>query len=652
MTTRGHFKGVYSLSIFEARDVKKASPALYVMPILSGNKFKKTVVKRDLTPTWEYSSSLTAELSSVLSLRLKHFRGRYLPADLLGSVDIKIGELLDHCADGQRTTLVLRDKRGREAGSLIVQLRDTAPLEASVDPVDNKAILGVDQESPTSPAVPEPVQNVISSAAAVQDLGSDVVKSLKQVVQKTKAVVDLVDKTAKLHPYAHIAWQVLTSAYQAVQGQIEWGDTLRDLVGSMADLYSFVDDVDELEDKTKSLEHIIIRVFVQLTECGIFIKQFVSHRSAGRQTFSNTSQTISNLSQALKKLKEDLQLGVTSHTALVSAQISWDVKTLVEIEALKALNPATMDAGNRDTCLPGTRVDILENLINSLIDPSGHNIIWFRGPAGSGKSTILNSVAQYFSELHRCGAFLFWDRNDPVNSDPVRVIRTLAFQLGCFKPEICAKLSVQIENSSHTSPLDTQFKHLLEEPLAELAKESDLAPIVIILDALDECGAVGTRRNLLRTLSEGLARLPSMFRFLIASRDELDINAALSHPGVDVRDAPIGDESTSSDIRLLFQQRLASNAHAFVKHHLPSDWPTEPVIEQLVTLSGGLFIWASTTILFIESGSPKERLDKVLSGSGMARRILGCTSYIGSLLPIHLSHTTKVNLQTYIPSLV
>ncbi|KAF8328341.1 uncharacterized protein EI90DRAFT_2926392, partial [Cantharellus anzutake] len=411
---------------------------------------------------------------------------------------------------------------------------------------------------------------------------------------------------------------------QAVQGQTERDDALLSLVDSMADLYSFVDDVDELENKIKSLERVIIRISVQMTECGIFIKQFCAAGRLVRQPFSNTSQTISNLSQALKQLGGELQLGVTSHTAFVSAQISRDVEKLgamtsilSQTEALKTLSPAAMDAGNRDTCLPGTRADILENLINSLIDPSGHNIIWFRGPAGSGKSTILTSVAQYFSELGRRGSFLFWDRNDPVNSDPVRVIRTLAFQLGRFKPEIRAKLAAQIENSPDitTSPLDTQFKHLLEQPLAELAKECDLAPIVIVLDALDECGTAGTRRNLLRTFSEGLARLPSMFRLLVASRDEPDIRAALSHLDVDVRDAPIGDKSTLSDIKLLFQQQLASNADAFKTYSLPPNWLTEPVIDKLVTLSGGLFIWASTTIRFIQSGFPEERLETVLSGS-------------------------------------
>ena len=279
-----------------------------------------------------------------------------------------------------------------------------------------------------------------------------------------------------------------------------------------------------------------------------------------------------------------------------------------------------MDAGAREMCLPGTRVNILNNLFDSLTNPnasSGHNIIWFRGPAGSGKSTILNTINRHLSELRRRGAFLFWDRNDPLNGDPLRVIRTLASQLADFNPTFAAKLAARIERSPDiaTSALDMQFQHLLEEPLAELARELDLGPIVIVLDALDECGTAETRAELLRTLSGGLTRLPSMFRLLIASRDEPDIRTALSHLNVDVCDAPIGDDSTSDDIKLLFERRLASNAPALVDRRLPSDWPGESVIRQLVTLSGGLFIWASTTIRFIESGFPGERLKKVLSAS-------------------------------------
>ena len=67
-----------------------------------------------------------------------------------------------------------------------------------------------------------------------------------------------------------------------MQGQTERDDAIRGLVASMVDLYSFVDDVDELRDKITSLEDVIIRISVQMTECGIFIKQYLSRGFAGR----------------------------------------------------------------------------------------------------------------------------------------------------------------------------------------------------------------------------------------------------------------------------------------------------------------------------------------------------------------------------------
>ena len=77
-----------------------------------------------------------------------------------------------------------------------MQLRDTTAQahEAAVD----GAIHDMEQGLPASPAIPESVQNVIDSTIAIGDLTSGVVSSLKQVVDKTKIVVDFVDKTAKV----------------------------------------------------------------------------------------------------------------------------------------------------------------------------------------------------------------------------------------------------------------------------------------------------------------------------------------------------------------------------------------------------------------------------------------------------------------------
>jgi len=234
-----------------------------------------------------------------------------------------------------------------------------------------------------------------------------------------------------------------------------------------------------------------------------------------------------------------------------------------EFARLKAeLEPADMK-GYRRPCLPETRMNILQDLFVSLTVPNpSHNIIWLHGLAGSGKSAILNTLSQFFSRLRRCGAFLFWDRNDAVNSEPHRVIRTLAYQLACFNPTFADTLAllVNAEPDLTRLSLDGEFRRLVQEPLTSLAKRHDVGPIIIILDALDECGTVETRQMLLDVLSVRLAKLPKTVRVLIASRDEPEIRVSLSRLDIDERDIQADHESTKYDISRLFRRRLVSDA--------------------------------------------------------------------------------------------
>jgi len=144
-----------------------------------------------------------------------------------------------------------------------------------------------------------------------------------------------------------------------------------------------------------------------------------------------------------------------------------------------------MTAAEREGCLAGTQMDILQHIFVSLIHPNPeNNIIWLRGPAGAGKSTILNTVAHYSHHLLRQGAFLFWDRIDAKNSEPRHVIRTLAHQLARFDPIFARALEAKIKSQHHiTASLNSQFQHLVQEPLAALSAH-DRGLIIIVLDAL------------------------------------------------------------------------------------------------------------------------------------------------------------------------
>src|ERR1700691_1986268 len=110
---------------------------------------------------------------------------------------------------------------------------------------------------------------------------------------------------------------------------------------------------------------------------------------------------------------------------------------IVRIENLKQLNPVRMDGSAREECLPGTREDMLKFITGWLTAVAdGQILIWLYGLAGSGKSTISTTIAEYFRELGRLGAFLFFDRGNPLSSELAAVVPTLCYKLASFDPTI------------------------------------------------------------------------------------------------------------------------------------------------------------------------------------------------------------------------
>ena len=227
------------------------------------------------------------------------------------------------------------------------------------------------------------------------------------------------------------------------------------------------------------------------------------------------------------------------------------------------------------------------------------------------------------------------------------MIRTLAYQLARSNPTFADALAslVNAEPDIIRLSLDGEFRRLVQEPLASFAKGHGLGPIIIILDALDECGTVEMRQKLLDVLSVRLAKLPKTFRLLIASRDEPEIRVSLSRLGIDERDIQVNPESTKYDISRLFRRRLVSDAPAFGGYRLPSGWPGDAIINRLVDLAQGLFIWASTSIRFIESGHPQDRLKKVLdvTAYGEPHRKLDKLYHIALTHPFDLHDRTELD---------
>ena len=279
---------------------------------------------------------------------------------------------------------------------------------------------------------------------------------------------------------------------------------------------------------------------------------------------------------------------------------------------LAMLEPARMDASHREECQEDTRADIMAvvkewaNNTESLA-----NIFWLRGLAGSGKSTLATTLANYFREAGRLGAFLFFNRDE--QSEPATILGTMAYLIGTTYPKAGAEISNALKNWANfrSSPLRVQFQKLLVDPLSADGIFDKTQRPIVILDALDESGTSAQRKRLLEIFVQYCAILP--FRIFITSRSERDIFSALGRcDHVHTYELSITSVANSRDIDSYLRRRLKCIRENAPHLGLGDDWPNENDVHKLVERAAGLFVWASTALDFIGEYDPRESMKMLL----------------------------------------
>ena len=176
-----------------------------------------------------------------------------------------------------------------------------------------------------------------------------------------------------------------------------------------------------------------------------------------------------------------------------------------------------MDEYNRTLCLENTRRNTINDIMGWIVDDSSDSrkVLWVYGLAGTGKSTLSTTMAQILRRLHRLGAFFFFNRDIPQRSFAT-LIKTLAYRLAMFDAFFGAAISRAVENNDDIAgiPLEFQFESLLSANALK-SMEWTGRPIVLIIDALDECGSESYREILMQVLSKGFSGLPSFIRVMV-----------------------------------------------------------------------------------------------------------------------------------------
>ncbi|TDL15087.1 WD40 repeat-like protein [Rickenella mellea] len=297
---------------------------------------------------------------------------------------------------------------------------------------------------------------------------------------------------------------------------------------------------------------------------------------------------------------------------------------------------ARFDCKDRAKCLGGTRTAILDEIYSWIgvkkfrsrngtapdklpKDPVGRPIFWINGSAGTGKTTIAFTVAERCRRYGILGASFFCSRDDADCSNPKLIFPTIAYQLG----QLCPAFKVQVAQAMKSHPdigyssLSYQLEKLIVEPLRSV--RTSFHASAIVLDALDECKDNDTTSTILSALSLHVSGL-SKLKILVTSRPERRITTAFQsgnlHP---ITQRVVLHELHLGVVKADIKRYLKSNLAAICCYYdLKSVWPSLEDIHRLVDLSFGLFIFAATTVKFIEDpnySDPTNQLACLLHGT-------------------------------------
>ena len=250
---------------------------------------------------------------------------------------------------------------------------------------------------------------------------------------------------------------------------------------------------------------------------------------------------------------------------------------------------------------------------------AGRRVLWLRGPAGAGKSAIAQTVAETCAGRNQLAASFFFARTAAHRNEAQYLFPTIAVQIALSAPEKRQTLDEILSSNPYIAERDLGSVDLLASLLQDSSTPPRASsPSFVVIDGLDECQRNDNQCWILEQISRMVHthRLP--LRFLIVSRPESHLAEAfeeLDLARITKVESLYGDYRDSSDVAMHlhseFSRICGAKKHSAVMQFVPRPWPSDYIIERLVTKSGGYFIYASTVIKFIDEEyvSPVARLD-------------------------------------------
>ncbi|GJJ10735.1 hypothetical protein Clacol_004962 [Clathrus columnatus] len=375
-----------------------------------------------------------------------------------------------------------------------------------------------------------------------------------------------------------------------------------DLFENLDSVYKFIEEATEIKNHP-SYERIMTSLAQQTVECAYFIRDYAKKKNfwmrVGRNVIGESIKSrVQSYQDAFDKLLKEFRTRSALHTEITVFQVieltEYSLGENFDLDHLPYASGAGLST--RKQCLPGTRVEVLDEIIEWIndMDENCPRLFWLAGPAGVGKSAIAHSIALRFKSIRRLGSFFCFDRNQSVDGRREKIFSTIARDLADLDSQIQHELAKVIKNETSlrkTPDLQLEWDKFILEPL-RITSQVSTGPILVVIDALDESGDPTSRRELVKILEKETSSLPVNIRFLVTSRPEKDITLTFNKSHIRTKMMnTIPESETNRDILSYFKTTLEGE--------ITDGFFTDAHLGRLVDLSQGLFQWAFLASKFL-----------------------------------------------------
>ncbi|CAE6476566.1 unnamed protein product [Rhizoctonia solani] len=457
--------------------------------------------------------------------------------------------------------------------------------------------------------------------------------TFKDVLQFAKLIAEAFPGCA-----AKLSFCICMKAWEALDQQVKLDDTVQEMLHGLIKIRNIIDTVGQASSSvlTTALglsKQPINSILTLLTEISVWILNHYMANDLVHAPLAEEALDDAELVEAflarLDDLKNDFYAlwSISIVSCIDSPNVVGDetssttrehVQTILDepmkiaadtydtLNYLKVMDPHGYDPDR--ACLEGTREPILNRIITWTQNRDNtERFMWISGQAGMGKSSIAHSLCYRLDKIQALAGCFFCQRDNPDSSDPLRLINNIVHDIASQCPAYALEVAQAIRANRRlcTSHFSLRYEGLVKVPLKRLNSLSISRTLILIIDALDECGDRDSRQKILQTLHE-MSQLTPWLKVIFTSRPEGSILAYLKKNCTNEAFIHLDAYDASDDIRAYIKESLGEIVQA-------EHWPQDS-LDRLCETAEGVFLWAALSTNYIRDSTipALSRLRRVL----------------------------------------